>query len=94
MNYQVHRKCQASLLVAENDIEMLLIAGELEVALAKRMSKPNKAKRFMETALSRFQVVYKIDPLAVEEYYARKRNVLFSLVQQDSRDPARAIVIQ
>jgi hypothetical protein len=91
---KVHRKCQASLLVAENDIEMLLIAGELEVALAKRMSKPNKAKRFMETALSRFQVVYKLDPLAVEEYYARKRNVLFSLVQQDSRDPARAIVIQ
>ncbi len=91
---KVHSKCQALLLLFETDIEMLLIAGELEVALSKRSSKSSKSKRLVEMALSRFQAVYKLDPLALEEYYKRKRNVLFSVVQQDCRDPSRLIVIQ
>jgi hypothetical protein len=35
----------------------------------------------MDSALTRFGAVFRIDPALIMEYYARKRNVLFSVMQ-------------
>lgn len=83
---QMHLKC-GSYVEAQNDaghrdVEMLLVLGELEVCLSKRASKPRKIRHLMEVAFSRFVIVYGVDPVLLEEYYSRKRNVLFSVVQE------------
>ena len=79
---KLHPKLEAALAVQPApDQELLLIIGELEVSLSKLVVKPAKAQRFLELALMRFQTVHRSDPLVLEEYYLRKRNVLFSVAQ-------------
>jgi hypothetical protein len=78
----MHPKLQAAILVQDQvDKEMLLIIGELEVALSKLVIKQRKVRRYMDLALTRFYTVYRNDPKLLEEYYSRKRNVLFSVAE-------------
>lgn len=80
---KVHMQLRACLesVDSQRDFELLLLLGEVEVALSKRAASPTKVRRFMESALSRFASVYRIDAALLLEYYARKRNVLFSVAQ-------------
>jgi hypothetical protein len=48
------------------DVDILLIVGELEAALAKRAASESKTKRWMGVALSRFQAIYNLDPSVLE----------------------------
>lgn len=38
--------------------------------------------------------IFQMDPMILEEYYARKRSVLFSVAQQsEAREPAMALLL-